>query len=84
MYKQFFFFFQQWATFGRTWYLYDLKWQNPFHSARKIAYVLSGRNKPIYDDRGKNFELFLVIKLVGNTIDILLALYIILKVTNFY
>ncbi|KAB7496185.1 39S ribosomal protein L13, mitochondrial [Armadillidium nasatum] len=42
---------QQWATFGRTWYLYDMKWQNPFHSARKIAYVLSGRNKPIFEDR---------------------------------
>ncbi|KAG7157674.1 39S ribosomal protein L13-like [Homarus americanus] len=39
---------QQWATFGRMWYLYDARWQNPFHSADKIKLYLAGRNKPIY------------------------------------
>ncbi|XP_045594427.1 large ribosomal subunit protein uL13m [Procambarus clarkii] len=39
---------QQWATFGRMWYLYDAKWQNPFDSANKIIHYLSGSNKPIY------------------------------------
>jgi large subunit ribosomal protein L13 len=28
--------------------LYDAKWQNPFHSAKKITRVLEGKHKPIY------------------------------------
>ncbi|XP_069983419.1 large ribosomal subunit protein uL13m [Penaeus vannamei] len=39
---------QQWATFGRMWYLYDAKWQNPFHTANKIKDYLTGSTKPIY------------------------------------
>uniref|UniRef100_A0A2P2I1F8 39S ribosomal protein L13 n=1 Tax=Hirondellea gigas TaxID=1518452 RepID=A0A2P2I1F8_9CRUS len=42
---------QQWATFGRMWYLFDAKWQNPFDSAEAIVKVLSGANKPIYSPR---------------------------------
>ena len=38
----------QWATFARTWHIYDARWQNPFHSAKKITKVLEGKNKPIY------------------------------------
>ncbi|KAK4308859.1 hypothetical protein Pmani_019473 [Petrolisthes manimaculis] len=41
---------QQWATFGRMWYLFDAKWQNPFHSADKIKDILTGTHKPIYHD----------------------------------
>jgi len=29
-------------------FLYDAKWQNPFHSAKKITRVLEGKHKPIY------------------------------------
>lgn len=29
-------------------YLYDAKWQNPFHSAKKITRVLEGKHKPIF------------------------------------
>ncbi|KAK8729800.1 hypothetical protein OTU49_008330 [Cherax quadricarinatus] len=39
---------QQWATFGRMWYLYDAKWQNPLDSADKIKHYLAGSHKPIY------------------------------------
>lgn len=39
---------QQWSAFSRTWHLYDAKWQNPFHSARKVTPVLEGKSKPIY------------------------------------
>ncbi|XP_031623214.1 39S ribosomal protein L13, mitochondrial [Contarinia nasturtii] len=39
---------QQWATFGRTWHLYDCLWQNPFYSAKIIATHLKGLHKPIY------------------------------------
>ena len=39
---------QQWSAFARNWYVYDAKWQNPFHSAKKITRVLEGRHKPIY------------------------------------
>ncbi|XP_066976164.1 large ribosomal subunit protein uL13m [Macrobrachium rosenbergii] len=39
---------QQWATFGRMWYLYDAKWQNPLDSADKVKIYLSGSHKPIY------------------------------------
>ncbi|CAL4161830.1 unnamed protein product [Meganyctiphanes norvegica] len=39
---------QQWSTFGRMWYLYDAKWQNPLHSANKIKHYLTGTHKPIY------------------------------------
>ena len=36
---------QQWSAFARNWYIYDAKWQNPFHSAKKITRVLEGRHK---------------------------------------
>ena len=39
---------QQWSTFSKSWHLYDAKWQNPFHSARKLTPVLEGKSKPIY------------------------------------
>ncbi|XP_013788708.1 39S ribosomal protein L13, mitochondrial-like [Limulus polyphemus] len=39
---------QQWAVFGRLWFLFDAKWQNPFDSAEKIAKYLAGKHKPIY------------------------------------
>ncbi|KAK8399579.1 hypothetical protein O3P69_003559 [Scylla paramamosain] len=39
---------QQWATFGRMWYLYDGKWQNPLESADKIVPYLDGSHKPIF------------------------------------
>jgi len=39
---------KQWATFARTWHIYDAKWQNPFHSAKVITKHLEGKNKPIY------------------------------------
>ncbi|XP_018015909.1 39S ribosomal protein L13, mitochondrial [Hyalella azteca] len=39
---------QQWVTFGRMWYLFDAKWQNPFDASTKIVKVLSGSHKPIY------------------------------------
>lgn len=39
---------QQWATFARTWWLYDAKWQSPFVSAYTIIKYLEGRHKPIY------------------------------------
>lgn len=39
---------QQWSAFARNWYLYDAKWQNPFHSAKVLTRVLEGRHKPIY------------------------------------
>ena len=39
---------QQWSAFSKSWHLYDAKWQNPFHSARKLTPVLEGKSKPIY------------------------------------
>ncbi|XP_012262076.2 39S ribosomal protein L13, mitochondrial [Athalia rosae] len=39
---------QQWATFTRTWHLYDATWQNPFNSAEVIKKYLMGLHKPIY------------------------------------
>uniref|UniRef100_T1JJD7 39S ribosomal protein L13, mitochondrial n=1 Tax=Strigamia maritima TaxID=126957 RepID=T1JJD7_STRMM len=39
---------QQWLVFGKIWYIFDAKWQNPFHAAKKICDVLHGRHKPIY------------------------------------
>ncbi len=39
---------QQWSAFSRKWFLYDAKWQNPFHSAQVITPVLEGKSKPIY------------------------------------
>ena len=39
---------QQWSAFSKSWYLYDAKWQNPFHSARKVTPILEGKSKPIY------------------------------------
>ncbi|XP_062546591.1 large ribosomal subunit protein uL13m [Armigeres subalbatus] len=39
---------QQWATFARTWHVYDCTWQNPFESASLIRKHLMGLHKPIY------------------------------------
>ncbi|XP_054083088.1 leukotriene A-4 hydrolase isoform X1 [Zeugodacus cucurbitae] len=39
---------QQWATFARTWHVYDCTWQNPFDSALLIKTHLMGLHKPIY------------------------------------
>ncbi|XP_054743036.1 leukotriene A-4 hydrolase isoform X1 [Anastrepha obliqua] len=39
---------QQWATFARTWHIYDCTWQNPFDSAVLIKKHLMGLHKPIY------------------------------------
>ncbi|KAI8126710.1 Leukotriene A-4 hydrolase [Lucilia cuprina] len=39
---------QQWATFARTWHIYDCTWQNPFDSAKLISRHLQGLQKPIY------------------------------------
>ncbi|XP_046420192.1 39S ribosomal protein L13, mitochondrial [Neodiprion virginianus] len=39
---------QQWATFARTWHLFDATWQNPFDSAQVIIKHLMGLHKPIY------------------------------------
>ena len=39
---------QQWNAFSKSWHIYDAKWQNPFHSARKLTPVLEGKSKPIY------------------------------------
>ncbi|CAE1155954.1 RP-L13 [Acanthosepion pharaonis] len=38
----------QWATFARTWWIYDAQHQCPFKSAIMLSYVLQGRHKPIY------------------------------------
>ncbi|XP_039481238.1 leukotriene A-4 hydrolase isoform X1 [Drosophila santomea] len=39
---------QQWATFARTWHIYDCTWQNPFESAKLVKTHLMGLQKPIY------------------------------------
>ncbi|XP_064539219.1 leukotriene A-4 hydrolase isoform X1 [Drosophila montana] len=39
---------QQWATFARTWHIYDCTWQNPFESAQLVKTHLMGLHKPIY------------------------------------
>eukprot|EP00099_Drosophila_melanogaster_P018767 NP_609916.5 uncharacterized protein Dmel_CG10602, isoform F [Drosophila melanogaster] len=39
---------QQWATFARTWHIYDCTWQNPFESAKLVKTHLLGLQKPIY------------------------------------
>jgi len=39
---------QQWATFARTWHLYDATWQDPMVFSKTIVDVLSGKNKPIF------------------------------------
>uniref|UniRef100_A0A1L8DRT2 Putative mitochondrial/ ribosomal protein l13 n=1 Tax=Nyssomyia neivai TaxID=330878 RepID=A0A1L8DRT2_9DIPT len=39
---------QQWATFARTWHVFDCTWQNPFESAQIIRKHLLGLHKPIY------------------------------------
>ncbi|XP_039147215.1 leukotriene A-4 hydrolase isoform X1 [Drosophila simulans] len=39
---------QQWATFARTWHIYDCTWQNPFESAKLVKSHLMGLQKPIY------------------------------------
>lgn len=40
--------FQQWATFARTWHVFDCKWQDPYESAHLIKKYLMGMHKPIY------------------------------------
>lgn len=40
--------FQQWATFARTWHVFDCKWQDPYDSAQVIKKYLMGLHKPIY------------------------------------
>lgn len=40
--------FQQWATFARTWHIFDCKWQDPYESAGLIKKYLMGLHKPIY------------------------------------
>lgn len=39
---------QQWATFARSWHIFDCQWQNPFESAVLIRKHLLGLHKPIY------------------------------------
>merc|ERR1712029_1090195 len=39
---------RQWATFARTWHIFDAQWQNPFQSSKRITPILEGKNKPIY------------------------------------
>ncbi|XP_059614399.1 large ribosomal subunit protein uL13m [Phlebotomus argentipes] len=39
---------QQWATFARTWHVFDCTWQNPFESAQLLRKYLLGLHKPIY------------------------------------
>ncbi|ELU04557.1 hypothetical protein CAPTEDRAFT_159961 [Capitella teleta] len=39
---------QQWATFARTWWIYDAKWQCPRQSAPVLIKYLQGKHKPIY------------------------------------
>ncbi|XP_027540270.1 39S ribosomal protein L13, mitochondrial [Neopelma chrysocephalum] len=39
---------QQWATFGRAWYLLDAKMQPPGKIAAATVMRLEGRHKPIY------------------------------------
>lgn len=41
-------YFQQWATFARTWHIFDCKWQDPYESANIIKKYLMGQHKPIY------------------------------------
>ncbi|XP_041359113.1 39S ribosomal protein L13, mitochondrial-like isoform X2 [Gigantopelta aegis] len=38
----------QWATFARTWWIFDAKHQCPIKSSRKIAHYLQGFHKPVY------------------------------------
>lgn len=45
--------FQQWATFGRVWHVYDCTYQNPFDSAKVIVKYLKGMQKPIYHPMSK-------------------------------
>ncbi|UYV70241.1 hypothetical protein LAZ67_7002262 [Cordylochernes scorpioides] len=56
---------KQWQVFARTWYIYDAKWQNPFHSAKEIATVLSVENKKRYIRTGKfRLKLFTILHIV--------------------
>lgn len=43
-----FFLLQQWATFSRVWHVIDVKWQNPYDSAKLIKKYLTGLWKPIF------------------------------------
>lgn len=47
---------QQWATFARTWHLYDATWQNPFDSALVLIKYLQGLHKPIYHPMSKFWD----------------------------
>uniref|UniRef100_A0A0V0G8W0 Putative mitochondrial ribosomal protein l13 n=1 Tax=Triatoma dimidiata TaxID=72491 RepID=A0A0V0G8W0_TRIDM len=38
----------QWNAFTRIWHMFDVKWQNPFHSAKLITKYLKGTYKPFY------------------------------------
>uniref|UniRef100_A0A1B0DH47 Uncharacterized protein n=1 Tax=Phlebotomus papatasi TaxID=29031 RepID=A0A1B0DH47_PHLPP len=51
---------QQWATFARTWHIYDCTWQNPYESAQIIRKHLMGLHKPIFHPMKQNliFSLF--------------------------
>ncbi|OQV18565.1 putative 39S ribosomal protein L13, mitochondrial [Hypsibius exemplaris] len=39
---------QQWATFGRQWWLFDAYGQDPFYTATYLRPYLMGKFKPIY------------------------------------
>ncbi|KAK6179640.1 hypothetical protein SNE40_011954 [Patella caerulea] len=38
----------QWATFARSWWIYDAYHQCPFESAKRLCIFLQGQHKPIY------------------------------------
>lgn len=44
---------QQWATFARTWHVFDCAWQNPYHSAPVLKKYLLGYHKPIFNPMSK-------------------------------
>ena len=50
------FFFQQWLTFARQWWIYDARWQCPFKTAPVICHYLQGKHKPIYHPNSKYIE----------------------------
>ncbi|KOB72364.1 Leukotriene A4 hydrolase, partial [Operophtera brumata] len=54
--------YTQWATFARTWHVFDCKWQDPYESANVIKKYLMGLHKPIYhpmNDCGDVVRLFI-------------------------
>ncbi|KAF6023199.1 MRPL13 [Bugula neritina] len=38
----------QWATFARSWWIFDANHQCPFQSANRLCLFLEGKHKPIY------------------------------------